>query len=343
MPAVRHRYPPAVLPLLLLAGLTWLSPHLLVFLVPESPVNTVLAPVLKGMATPLAVLFLLLAVLVAVARWYRRHLVRRTASAERLAALSWRDFERYTGEVLRRMGYRVAEGEGGRPDGGVDLVAVRGGERYLVQCKHWRQRRLGVRPVRELAGVVAAERAAGGIVAATGDYTDEARLFAAQAGIELLDGQDLLRLAGGRAPVPEGAVGRAAVASPSPTPGQRLLAHLVFLVLAAVLVVSLVRVLPPVIADIVRGIGAPALEPSPAIRARPGAEPGILDPLQRMPELEGADTERGFPGGIPDEADPDVYVPSEDCREYRSHEHMVACVNEHIRARREREAMEQAP
>ena len=52
----------------------------------------------------------------------------------------------------------------GRPagDGGVDVVLRDGRGRWLVQCKHYKARRVGVRPVRELLGVAASEGAAGG-------------------------------------------------------------------------------------------------------------------------------------------------------------------------------------
>ena len=68
------------------------------------------------------------------------------------------------------------EGEGRSPNGptdeeagqgldvGVDLGLTKNGERYLVQCKHWRKRQVGVTVVRELNGVVSAQGAHGGFV-----------------------------------------------------------------------------------------------------------------------------------------------------------------------------------
>jgi phosphopantothenoylcysteine decarboxylase/phosphopantothenate--cysteine ligase len=75
--------------------------------------------------------------------------------------------------------------------GGVDLVATRGSDRYFVQCKQWRARQVGVAPVRELFGVVAAEGAAGGYVVTSGVFTGEARRFADGREIELIDGNEL--------------------------------------------------------------------------------------------------------------------------------------------------------
>jgi len=54
-------------------------------------------------------------------------------------AMGWRDLERLVGEMFRKRGFKVT-GFGGRgPDGGVDLGLSRGGERFLVQCKHWKK------------------------------------------------------------------------------------------------------------------------------------------------------------------------------------------------------------
>ena len=73
------------------------------------------------------------------------------------------EFEDFVAALLARMGYQVTR----TPlthDGGVDVVAVRkaglGSFLGLVQCKRWRpDRAVGISVVRELYGVVEAERA----------------------------------------------------------------------------------------------------------------------------------------------------------------------------------------
>jgi restriction system protein len=60
-----------------------------------------------------------------------------------------------------------------------------------VQCKHWRSRQVGVTVVRELKGVIAARKAAGGFVVTGGTFTREAWHFAQQSGVELIDGEKL--------------------------------------------------------------------------------------------------------------------------------------------------------
>jgi restriction system protein len=95
-----------------------------------------------------------------------------------ITSMSWRDFERLVGEVFRRQGFTVSGFGGQGPDGGVDLGLTKNGQRFLVQCKHWRKRQVGVTVVRELNGVVAAHGAHGGFVVTSGEFTQEARDFA---------------------------------------------------------------------------------------------------------------------------------------------------------------------
>jgi restriction system protein len=118
------------------------------------------------------------------------------ANPNAISGMSWRDFERLVGEGFRQRGFAVT-GSGGRgPDGGVDLPLTKDGERFLVQCKHWRKEQVGVAVVRELNGVVAAERAAGGFVVTGGRFTAEAQEFARNTAIKLIDGAALEELIG---------------------------------------------------------------------------------------------------------------------------------------------------
>jgi restriction system protein len=114
-----------------------------------------------------------------------------SAKAPDFHTINWQAFERVVGQAFHRKGYDVEVTGGGGADGGVDLIARRDGKRYLVQCKHWRGKMVGVKPVRELYGVVAAENADGGFVVTSGRFTDEARRFAAGQAIYLMDGDDL--------------------------------------------------------------------------------------------------------------------------------------------------------
>ena len=111
-----------------------------------------------------------------------------------IASMSWRDFERLVGAAFRQQGFEVVELGGDGPDGGVDLVLNKGGKRYLAQCKHWKAWQVGVSIVRELNGVVGAQRADGGYVITGGRFTSEAMKFADSCGIKLIDGPELEKL-----------------------------------------------------------------------------------------------------------------------------------------------------
>lgn len=104
---------------------------------------------------------------------------------------TWREFEVLVGEYFRREGFSVLDSRGGGPDGGVDVRLQKGSDRYLVQCKQWRARSVGVVTVRELYGVMAAQRVAGGFVVTSGDFTYEARSFADGREIQLINGRAL--------------------------------------------------------------------------------------------------------------------------------------------------------
>ena len=113
------------------------------------------------------------------------------AGGNTLTSITWQEFELLVGEALRRRGFTVQEAGGGGPDGGIDLLVRRDGEKYLVQCKQWRAMQVGVSVVREVYGAMAAEGAVGGFVITSGRFTDPAREFASGRNLQLVDGAQL--------------------------------------------------------------------------------------------------------------------------------------------------------
>jgi restriction system protein len=110
--------------------------------------------------------------------------------------MSWREFETLVGEAYRRQGYMVEETGGGGADGGIDLLLHGKGQKVIVQCKQWRSYKVSVKIIREMYGIMVAERADRVIVVTSGGYTQEAHSFARGKPIELLDGNALVRLIG---------------------------------------------------------------------------------------------------------------------------------------------------
>ncbi|HWB54694.1 MAG TPA: restriction endonuclease [Tepidisphaeraceae bacterium] len=111
--------------------------------------------------------------------------------------LSPGDFERLIADLYRRRGYRVEE-MGGPGDGGVDLILYPlkdANIAHLVQCKRYANWTVGVRELREFYGAMAANKTrCHGIFVTCGRYTAEARQFAFDKPIELVNGDQLLEM-----------------------------------------------------------------------------------------------------------------------------------------------------
>ena len=114
----------------------------------------------------------------------------RTESAP-LQQISWREFEQLVGAYFERQGYSISFTPDGA-DGGVDIVARKGKETFLIQCKQWRATQVGVSVVRELFGVMTARGATGSFVVSIGPFTDDAKAFASGRNITLVNANTLL-------------------------------------------------------------------------------------------------------------------------------------------------------
>jgi restriction system protein len=137
----------------------------------------------------LAALVLAFTIKGAVSRFGDR---RRFDSTDDPGSLKWAQFERFVAEYYRRSGATVTPRGGPMADGGVDLVLdYATGERLIVQCKHWKSRLVGVKPLRELWGVRDDEKADGAIFITSGAFTADAATFAHGKHLELIDGGKL--------------------------------------------------------------------------------------------------------------------------------------------------------
>ena len=108
----------------------------------------------------------------------RRRLVDEQTSLESLHHTPWKQFEFLVAEAYRRQGYAVEYSLGRGADGGVDLILRRGGRTSLVHCKQWKAFSVGAPVVREMFGLLTAEKADKAIIVTSGDFTREARSFA---------------------------------------------------------------------------------------------------------------------------------------------------------------------
>ena len=99
-----------------------------------------------------------------------------------LQQVSWREFERIMADLLARLGFEI-ELQQGTKDGGIDILALRGGpfgaHRYLIQAKRWTNK-VGVEPVRQLLFLQGHYRATKGCLATTSTFTRGALELAAE-------------------------------------------------------------------------------------------------------------------------------------------------------------------
>ena len=99
--------------------------------------------------------------------------------AQRCLRLTGFEFEEYMAQVLRDNGFRHVEVTVECGDQGVDILAVRGGKTYAIQCKNY----------------------AGAVGNAAVQFTTSARELAESTGVELWDGERLshmMRVSGRR-------------------------------------------------------------------------------------------------------------------------------------------------
>lgn len=138
---------------------------------------------------------------IAVLRWIQKSAVMPVAqviplrpqawSLDVLARIEWRRYEDLCCAFYREMGVRAETTHLGA-DGGVDVhlfqdEAQPARATDIVQCKAW-NKPVGVREIREMRGVMAHEKVEGGYFMAPMGFTDEARAFARENRITLLDG-----------------------------------------------------------------------------------------------------------------------------------------------------------
>lgn len=100
------------------------------------------------------------------------------------------EFERFTGQLFRKMGFRVEDTQASA-DEGIDLILRRRGRMAVVQCKRY-QGSVGQPVVRDLYGVMQHTNAAEAYLVTTGSVTRAARRWAEDKPIHLVDSHRLV-------------------------------------------------------------------------------------------------------------------------------------------------------
>lgn len=153
-------------------------------------------PLVQAGQYALPILLLSLAAMAAWQRTVRRKLLAEVvpvSDTQLLHQLGHEEFATLVGQAFRLQGYDVV-GQGGGAEACADLLLRRGREVFLVQCRQWRDERIGVEGVRQLLGLMAAHEASGGFLVTSGRFRREAHRFVRGRPLRLLDGPALVAL-----------------------------------------------------------------------------------------------------------------------------------------------------
>ncbi|CAK1864892.1 restriction endonuclease [Vibrio crassostreae] len=180
-------------------GLSYLLPSLAIE--SDNFIFKAVAPNLPLMAPYFTFLFLLPAPIAFFKQYKRKRSFLTTCSQVRthkntspLNHLNWIEFESYIGEYFKSQGYTVKQSFTQKPDGGVDIWLTKDNELSLVQCKHWKTRKVGVQVLREMYGVMIANNASKMIIVTSGDFTSEAVAFSLDKRLWLVNGSELVHM-----------------------------------------------------------------------------------------------------------------------------------------------------
>lgn len=113
-----------------------------------------------------------------------------------LKIMDWKRFEELAAEYFRARGFIAHTFKAGA-DGGVDIKVHKKDTLdtvAFVQCKAWRSKPVGVKEIRAFFGAMVADAAPRGIFMTTSDFTQEAVDFAVANKIELISGARFVEL-----------------------------------------------------------------------------------------------------------------------------------------------------
>lgn len=109
---------------------------------------------------------------------------------EKISMMSWRDFSGVVEDAFRHDGYSVARLGG--PE--ADFAISKAGKTALISCKRWKAASSGIEPLRDLQAEIEKQGAHEGIYLTTGTVSDNARQFAADKKVQLVQGAALARM-----------------------------------------------------------------------------------------------------------------------------------------------------
>ena len=112
------------------------------------------------------------------------------AMLERVSSMPWTQFAGLVEQAFRHDGHAVERLA--RPD--ADFELTKAGRTSVVSCKRWKAARTGIEPLRELHAAQLAREARDSIYMTLGELSDNARQFASQKGIRVMQAAEMASL-----------------------------------------------------------------------------------------------------------------------------------------------------
>ncbi len=116
---------------------------------------------------------------------------------DQLRKIDWFQFEKLVALAYENQGFSVTRSGGANPDGGIDLVIEKDGQRSAVQCKQWKVWNVGVKPIREFLGALTDAQIQHGIFITLNGYSGDAKQLAEKHGIEIINETGLAEMLSG--------------------------------------------------------------------------------------------------------------------------------------------------
>ncbi len=108
---------------------------------------------------------------------------------ENIRGLPWEDLAQALEQGFKAEGYNVQ-----RVKGAADFELEKMGYVTLVSARRWKVARTGVEPIRELVAAGEKQDARGCRYVVAGELTEQARKYAQQRGVKLVEGVELVKL-----------------------------------------------------------------------------------------------------------------------------------------------------
>ncbi|PHF09569.1 restriction endonuclease [Bacillus wiedmannii] len=115
------------------------------------------------------------------------------ATRGNLEIMDPREFEYFVADFFRSLGYKVQVTSGSN-DGGKDIILYKGNEMKFVEVKRYTKNSIGRPFIQKLHSAIVDADAVGGYFVTLSNFNQNARQYAANKNIELIDGDSLINM-----------------------------------------------------------------------------------------------------------------------------------------------------